>query len=227
MNNYQSARQASHKLIVMEAKNYPDEVSLIPQFATGINRLEEITDEVDTIVIQQAKDITGVAGDKYVIMDELIDYVVDVAGAIHSYAVLKGDKTLQAKVNYKESTLAKMAQADLITSAGIILEEAGKLTPADLATEGITPEEITAFSDIYTQLKKVSSNTRGAIIDRKGYTQKLSDLFDEAAGLKKNTLDRLASQFKRKSPEFYQKYKAAATVIYKRSPKTPPAAEVK
>ena len=36
-----------------------------------------------------------------------------------------------------------------------------------------------------------------------------------------------ASQFKRKSPEFYQKYKAAATVIYKRSPKTPPAAEVK
>jgi len=52
-------------------------------------------------------------------------------------------------------------------------------------------------------------------------------LFAEAADLKKNTLDRLACQYQRKAPEFYQKYKAAATVIYKRSVKAPVAEQVK
>ena len=57
--------------------------------------------------------------------------------------------------------------------------------------------------------------------------QQLADLFAEAADLKKNTLDRLACQYQRKAPEFYQKYKAAATVIYKRSVKAPVAEQVK
>jgi len=52
-------------------------------------------------------------------------------------------------------------------------------------------------------------------------------LFAEAADLKKNTLDRLASQYQRKAPEFYQKYKVTATVIYKRSLKAPVAEQVK
>lgn len=227
MNDYQTAKQASYKLIAKEAKNYPTEVSLIPTFATGISRLETISNQIDVISTQQAKAITGVTGDKNVVMGEVIDYLVDISGAVHSYAISKGNQTLQAKVNYKESVISKMSQSDLTKAAAIVIEEAEKIAPEVLANEGITATELTEFKTAFGEFKEISSDPRGAIIDRTGYTQQLADLFSEASDLKKNTLDRLASQFRRKAPEFYQKYNAASTVIYKKSVKAPTAAEVK
>lgn len=227
MNDYQTAKQTSFKLIAKEAKNYPNEVSLIPTFATGIARLETISTKIDVISTQQAKDITGVASDKNTVMEEVTDYLVDVSGAVHSYAISTGNQILQAKVNYKESAISKMSQPELITASAIVIEEAERIAPGILANEGINAAELAEFKTTYNEFKKISSDPRGAIIDRSGFTQQITDLFSEASDLKKNTLDRLASQFRRKAPEFYLKYKAAATVIYKRSSKTPTAVAVK
>jgi len=226
MNDYQIAKLASYKLMVKEAKNYPNIISLIPSFETGINRLDAITIEVDDIGIQQAKDITGITADKNSMIDDLNESLVDVSGAMHSIAVSRNDKTLQAKVNFRESKIDRMTQPELMNAAAIVLEEAGKISPKELADEGISAEELTNFRSVYTQTKIAGTDTRGAIIDRSGHTQKLSELFGDASDLKKNTLDRLVSQFKRKSPEFYQKYKAAAMVNYRRRSR-PAAAEAK
>lgn len=227
MTNFQIAKQASYNLIVKEAKNYPEVVSLIPSFQTGINRLEVITNAMADIRVQQTKDITGVTAGKNDLMDLIVDYLVDVSGAVHSYAISRNDKILLAKVNYKESAVSKMASADLITAASIVLVEVDKIAPGDLANEGIDVIEINDFKAAVNKFKDVSSDPREAIIDRSDYTQKLADLFAEANHIKKNTLDRLASQFRRKSPEFYLKYKAAATTIYRQSTKTQPAEPVK
>lgn len=227
MNNYQISTLTSYKLIVTEAKNNVAAVSLIPTFAKGINRLEEITTEVDTLSVQQAKNLTGITEDKHALQEELMDYLVDVAGAVHSYAISKGDKTLQAKVNFKITRVLAMKQQELIDSAAITLEEASKIPAEQLAEMGISTEEMTQFADAYSQFKGIASGKREAVIERTGTTNRLAELFAEAADLKKNTLDRLATQFQRKAPDFYQKYKAAATVMYKRSAKkTEPTTEV-
>jgi len=220
MNDYQTAKLISYKLITKEAKSYPTEVSLIPTFATGITRLETICTKIDVISIQQAKNITGVTNDKNTVMDEIIDYLLDVSGAVHSYAISTGDLTLRAKVNYKESIISKMSQPDLTKASAIVIEEAEKIAPELLSNEGITATELAEFKAAYNEFKEISSDPRGAIIDRSGYTQQLADLFSEASDLKKNTLDRLASQFRRKAPEFYQKYKAASLVSYRHSSKS-------
>jgi len=220
MNDYQTAQQASYTLIVKEAENYPESVALIPSFDKGIVRLKAIVTEIHTIGIQQAKDITGVTGDKHTVLEGMIDYLVDVSGAVNSYAIASGDKTLQAKVNYKVSAVSRMTQSELIIAAAIVIEEAEKIAPETLADEGITAAELTAFKAAHAKFKEIVSDPREAVIDRSGYTRRLGDLFSEASDLKKNTLDRLASQFQRKAPEFYQKYKAAVTVIYRRSAKT-------
>lgn len=219
MNDYQISTKSSYKLIVNEAKNDAKAVSLIPTFAKGINRLEEITDEMDLLAVQQAKDLKGITKDKKNVLEELIDYTIDVAGAIHSYAETKNNLTLQTKVNFKISQVSTMNQEEVINAAAITLEEAGKLPADALAEEGITAEELTQFTELYNQFKDTKDGKRKALIERINYTDRLSELFAEAANLKKNKLDRLATQFQRKAPEFYLKYKAAATVIYKRSAK--------
>ncbi|MEI8086285.1 MAG: hypothetical protein WCG93_08735 [Paludibacter sp.] len=226
MNDYQKASKNSFDLIVKVGDEYPEAIALVPRFATTFATFKNVVNQIAGLSALQATDIRGVAEDKNALMDEVIHQLVDVSGAIHSYAIFKNDKTLAAKVNYKEYTMNKMSLSDLLDACAIVLEEASKIAPEELANEGITADELTQLTTDYTQLKAGKSNTRGAIIDRTSYTQQIADLFTQAADQKKNTLDRLATQFQRKAPEFHQKYKAASMVIIKRSVKAAPAAEV-
>lgn len=221
MNSYQISTLSSYKLIVTVSDNAPAATSLIPTYLKGITRLREITGEIDNLSVQQAQNLTGITLNKNTLLEELADYVIDVAGAVHSYAVDKADHTLQAKVNYKTNKVKTMSQAQLTYAGGIVLEEAGKIPATALAEEGITAEEMARFAELYDQFKDVTDNKREAVIDRSMQTDRIAELFAEAAALKKNTLDRLATQFQRKAPEFYHHYKAAATVIHHRSSKKP------
>ena len=225
MNDYQKARKNSLDLIVKVGEEYPEVISQVPRFATTFATFKIAVNSIGDLSALQATDITGVAEDKNTLVEDIIHQLVDLSGAIHSYAIFTNNKTLGAKVNYKEWTVEKMSLTDLLDACAIVLEEASKIAPAELALEGITAAEVAELTSDYAQLKAGKSNTRSAIIDRTSYTQQIADLFTQAADLKKNTLDRLATQFQRKSPEFYQKYKAASLVIFKRSVKTAAAAE--
>ncbi len=227
MNDYQNAKHASYKLMVIEAKKYPKEVAMIPAFATGMARLETINKLTEELGIQQAKNLTGITKNKNAVANTVIDYLLDISGAVHSFAVSQNDKTLQGKVNYKVTAVDRMSIPDLLKAVAIVIEEADKLTPEQLTEQGITIAEITEFKAGYAELNTTNSDKRTAEIDRSGYTQQIADLFAEAADLKKNVLDRLATQFQRKAPEFYQKYKAASIVIYKRKKKTSTTNEAK
>lgn len=227
MTNFQISLLSSYKLIVTESKNNQTVVSLIPRYAKAITRLDEITTEIGSLAIQQAKNITGITLDKHDLMEELADYVIDVAGAVHAYANDMNNMTLHAKVNYRTYKVHTMNQHDLGNAAAIVLEEATKIPAASLAEQGITAEEISEFTDVYNQFKGTTNGKREAVIEHSSQTDRIAELFAEAADLKKNTLDRLATQFERKAPEFYQKYKDAASVIYKRAAKSTTTPEVK
>ena len=120
-----------------------------------------------------------------------------------------------------------MIQADLVNLAGVILEEATKILPQDLADEGISKEEIVQFTTLYTNFKGITCSKREAMIDRTDLTDRMADLFDETAEIKKNKLDRLANQFIRKTLVFYNKYKAATNVIHKHNVKPAAITETK
>jgi len=97
------------------------------------------------------------------------------------------------------------------------LNEAQKIP--ELSNAGISPEELNEFSEVLTRLKDSTTNRREAGIEQSGSTKRIAELFSQGEDIKKNTLDRLAPQFQRKAPEFYNKYKTAANVIYRRGGK--------
>ena len=128
MTKFQNAILDSYELIVTESKNSPDAVSSIPIFAKGITQLDGISSEIKTLRIQQAKDLTGITEDKNELAEVVADYVIDVAGAVHSYAISINNNTLQTKVDYKANKVHTMTKAKLIDAAGIVLEEARKIS---------------------------------------------------------------------------------------------------
>jgi hypothetical protein len=219
MNKYQTAKQDAYTLVVKESKSNPDSIKLIPKFAKGIEQLDTIIQKIDVIRVQQEKDLTGITVDKRYSLNNLTDYMVDIAGALHAYAHDNGNNTLMGKVNYKPSVVEKMSQAEIIAAASIVYEEAGKIPAAELAEVGVSADELKEFAGLNDYFKNIKSAPREAIIDRSGSTEKLRDLFKEAGKLVKDSLDRLATQFKRKDPDFYLKYRAARNIVYSKPQK--------
>ena len=217
MNSYQKAKLNSYRLIVIEKKNHPEIVATIPYFSQGVDRLATLISEIELQSANQDKDLTGITEDKNELADQVVDYLIEVSGAVHSYAELNGNKALQSLVNYKPTKVVRLDQHDLITAADIILNEAQKIP--ELSNAGISPEELNEFSEVLTRLKDSTTNRREAGIEQSGSTKRIAELFSQGEDIKKNTLDRLAPQFQRKAPEFYNKYKTAANVIYRRGGK--------
>jgi hypothetical protein len=219
MNNYQKARLSSNKQIVIEAENNAATVAVIPTFVKGIEKLKTINQEVDDLAVIQSHSLIGIVEDKNDLQQEVTDYLIEFSGAIHSYAGQQGNKNLQELVNFTPTKVEHFDQKEIINACATVISETRKIPPTDLANEGITPDEIGLFVAAFTQLKGYSNTRQTAGIDQANITDRIAKLFAEAADIKKNTLDRLAPQFQRKAPEFFNKYKAAATVIYRHAAK--------
>jgi len=209
MNKKQAKQHASNKLIEKEATSDPVSLALVPYFGKGIARLGEINSEIDSYGIQQEKELGGVTVDKGKTRLILIGWMVEVGGAVHSSAHKTGNNTLMSRVNYKQSEIKRLNQPELLSVAGVILEEAQGLSAADLLEEGIHQEDLTTFQNVIAEFDDVQSAPKEAVIDRAGATEKIRALLAEARGIVKNSLDKLAPQYKRKAPEFYRRYKAA------------------
>jgi len=219
MNNYQKAKLDSYKLIVKESLAKPATIALIPKFQRGIERLGEINVEIEQLAVIQEKDLKGIALDKGKTIDQVIDLSVDISGALHSYAQERNDLILMDKVNFPASSWEKMDNSDLLTNTGIVVDEMRKVPVEAMAEEGISPEEMQQLEDLYNEYNDVKLAPREAVIDRSGATARLTELFSEAFTIVKGSLDKLATQFKRKDPDYYFAYKAARSINYRRAKK--------
>lgn len=150
--------------------------------------------------------------DKDQAFDNLYDLILEIAGTIHSYAHGKTDQTLLKMVNYTPTVLSEMTQEELLTAAGVVLEQAYAIAPESTYNEGILADDVIRFNELIEFAKSIKSSKREAVINRSGSTDKLDQLGKEATELVKNRIDRLALHFKRKAPGFYLKYKAARDI---------------
>lgn len=222
MKKTQTAKLASNELIVKEAMSDPESLSLVPKFEKGIKRLDQINALIASYAVEQEKDLRGITTEKDLTMGSLVNLVIDISGAVHSHAFEIGNNVLMSRVNYKPNVLKHLTQAELLTVAGVVLNEA-LLIPADkLAAEGISAEEVMALKELIAVFSDIKTTPKEAVFDRKEASENLRALFAEGKNLLTNSLDKLITQYKKKKPEFYRRYKAARKVSYaKPAPKAP------
>ncbi len=219
MNKYQTAKLDSLKLIVKESENNPVSIAKVPKFGNFVSRINEICIEIEPHQIEQEKNLTGITTEKDAIFENLIDFIIEISGAVYSYAHERNDNVLMAKVNYKPTRIESMSQSKLSAFAGITLNEASMISPEELASHGISAEDLVTGKELLARFNAMKSSKKEAVIDRSGTTEKLNNLFKEATSIVNDKLDRLAVQFKRKDPEFYLKYKAARAIHYRSAAK--------
>lgn len=212
MNKYQIARNESNQLVVIEARNNQDSVNQIPAFAKGINKLDEINKRVLYLQIQQEKNTTGITVVKKESVNDLIDILMDISGALLSYALESKDIVLLSKIDYNITTVKNFTLPKLLSAAGIVLESVKTIPAEALQEQGIAASEINDFEILLQKVQTVKTQRQEVSIDRVQVTEEIASLLSESIDLLNNKLDKLALQFKRKDPVFYQKYKNARTV---------------
>jgi hypothetical protein len=70
--------------------------------------LKEILKKIDEHKLLQKKGSKGVTSGTNQVLDQLIEYLVDVSGAIHAYAHKKNDVILFDRVNYSDNSFQHM-----------------------------------------------------------------------------------------------------------------------
>ena len=211
MNNYQIAKHQSNQLVVKEAKENQAVVNLIPDFAEGIVALDGINNQIEAVSQQQSKNNKGVSTDKENLISCFIAWIVDISGAIYSYASSIGDTILMEKVHFKKTDIDRMKVTRLLTVGSVVLELAKLVPVASLTKTGISAQELVDFETLLLSVKDSKTATRAAIIDKSSYTEQLANLFAQSQTIVTN-LDKLSTQFKRKSATFYHIFKAARLI---------------
>lgn len=222
MTNYQNAVLSAYDKMLIECDKAPQTVAKIPVFNKKVTQVRTIVSELKSLAPQQEEITTGITTEKNALLDEVAELVLDIAGAVHAYAVEKNDVDLQEKVNYGSSALHNEDQAGLIYIADIVLAQAQKIPVADLVECGIEAGEVDDCTEKLAKLKTSVNDKKIVVIDQSGITKRIKELFGELADIKRNSLDKLARQFERKDPDFYFKLKAASAIHYTPAKKTAP-----
>lgn len=225
MTNYQNAVLSATDKMLIECNKAPESVAKIALFGKKMTRVGEIVTEIKSLAPQQKEITTGITTEKNLLLDEVKELTLDIAGAVHAYAEEKNDNELQEKVNYKRTVLYREDQAGVINIAEIVLALAQKIDPADLEECGIEQGEVQECTEKLLKLKESLNDKRISTIDQSAITKRIGKLFDELADIRSKSIDKLIRQFERKDPEFFFKFKAASVIQYNRAKKTESATE--
>jgi len=209
MNNYQIAKLDSDELVVQEAESSPEITGSVPAFASGIATLKANNAAIRSLGVKQESTSSGVTTNKRNAVTSLIDWTVEVAGAVHSYAVGKSDNNLIEQSDIKVNDIAHIKLSNIITKAQLVINLAKSVPIDELTKHGITALEITELENALELSKGLKSSTKDATIDRSGYTEQIAAIYADSQYLLSNSLDRIALQFKRREPAFYARYRTA------------------
>jgi hypothetical protein len=205
MNRHRNAKLAQDELIVTEAEKNQSSINLIPTFAANIAKLKSNNEQMKATIALQDETNSGITTEKSNTHVNLVQCVIDVAGALHSYGILKPDTILEAKTNFTSSDIMLMSFQQLISTTQSMLNLAKAIPSNELAQYGISANEISELETALLLFNNAKTSPREATIEHATLTKKLTDLQADSQNIVK-VLDKLATQFQKKAPEYYAIY---------------------
>ncbi len=213
MTNLQNAKlnmyQSVLELCKMNSKIYAE----IEVFASTVKILEKNINDIRTTEgMQKNIPITGVTKRKQAAENHLVELTLQVANATYVFAVNTGNDELKKLSTTTRSKLYRMEGNALLSNTGNISENAKKYI-IELKAYGINNTNITELNAAIVEFQQLISKPRDTTLERKGYTEKLSQLFTETNLTLYDKMDKLIELFKSSAPNFYDAYKDARNLI--------------
>ena len=194
-------------------------------FADAVTRAKTGVTTINTAADTQTTPTTGVTGDKAQARTDLEDKLLAVADQLAALAAKNNDNDLAAQVDVTKSTLDRMVDSDLESTAERVTNLA-TANIADLAAYGVTAADVTALNTLRTTYAGIKTAPRETAADRKAQTQSLPQLIAHVRSIFRNEIDKMMTPFKKSNADFYNGYFASRVIVNRAAthaaPKTKP-----
>lgn len=164
------SRQRSKYNMYMLLKAYlltiaPAIFLLMPFFQAWFDEFVEALTQLTAYLNQQERHRLGYAVYKRNVRQILIDATVEMAASLTLFGTGTNKPILVATVNYKEGVLSKFSDAQLISAAEVVQQQA-VLYVAELAPFNITVVSIALFGDKVSNFSDAQSQPKDEIYDK-------------------------------------------------------------
>jgi len=173
-------------------------------FATFITTIMETERALNTVTV-------GKAATKEEMKKVLMAELMELKGALASFARKTKNIELSLLVKFTKSTLKGLSETELENKSKTLLEivEANK---PELIAYGVDEAEINNLNETVAEYKNAASETKTSFSEKSGARVSLTELFDDADVLLKEELDNLMLRMQGKYPDFYNAYKSARVI---------------
>jgi hypothetical protein len=186
--------------------------SLIAAFLALINLLKTNLEAIISLEGQTNSTVTGVAGQKAVIKNSLVQTSALIMATVYAYAAKKGLIELKAKMLTSQSTLSRMKDKKLAgTVLGAIESVEGVLD--QLESYNITQDVIDLWQENLDAFNAILSNPKVAHDGVDVLLNQVQDYLRENMILLYNQADTIALQYKKDNLNYYRNYKKARKLI--------------
>lgn len=160
----------------------------------------------------QKQILTGVASDKGLKREAMVQKATEVANGLYAYAVDKGNEVLRMKVSMEKSTFMRQRDAVIAQMCQNVCD-LGTAEVANLGPYGLVAADMTDLQTAIDTYVAVVSSPRTAVTVRKGATAEIDLLIRNSMKILNGRMDKLMPEFKTSAPDFYQAYFDARIIV--------------
>ncbi|SRR5581483_4010412 len=181
-------------------------------FADGYTDFSQHVKNIQILGQSRMTDMTGIALDKKASRLAMGTAALEIASAVHAFAVKNKNNTLATETDFVLSDLTAGRDADAVKDCQNI-HDLANTNIAGLGNYGVTAAKLTALQAAIDAFSAIVSKPRDNIAAGKTVTQQLSDEFDAADETLEEGLDRLIGQFQNANAKFVSDYNNARTIV--------------
>jgi hypothetical protein len=195
----------------------------VAAFGTQVTNFHNSVDLIGQLAQTQTADTSGIALDKAMLNDQMVDMALRVAGALKAWASDTNNAPIRQQANINKSTFSR-ARDDMRDDIAQQIHDLGNANVAALAPFGVTAATITALQTRIDVYRAAIGSPRTARAQKGTATTMLANEFDRADMILGDRIDGLVEQFKSSGTTFYSDYKNARKIVQTgdHSPATPP-----
>jgi hypothetical protein len=212
MNDRQENRLNMYRAVVHVLDANAAEFAGVAAFVTQAGNLHSSVDLIGQLAQIQTADTTGVALDKAMLQQQMIEMTFRVAGALKAFASDNNNATLRQQADINKSTFSK-ARDDLRDDIAQNIHDLGNTNVAALANYGVTAATLSGLQTRIDAYRAAIASPRTARTQKGTATSMLSDEFKRADMILDDRIDGLIEQFKTSGTTFYSDYQNARKVV--------------
>jgi hypothetical protein len=212
MNKVNETRLFMYESVIAYCNNNAATTALVPAFQTALTAFQTVVGQINDTAQMEANVITGITSAKIKSKATLCDQAANLSAAVFAFASTTNNDQLKEEVGFSITDIKRLSDEMLVPTCANIRDAANANITA-LATYGITDAIVTDFQTAITDYKAKVVSPRNAVSQRSAYSTALSKFFEQANGILKDQLDKMALQFKTTAVGFYVVYRNNRTLI--------------